>query len=104
MPVRIKKEAYMLEFPDSESLAGGILFLFRKSRYRRMESRLYKMPRSFRLIVKTADCRRLYLPMNEFCTRQSSSGCETAYTEEYGRLLTGEHAIETIGRAFSKGS
>lgn len=95
----IKYRGLMLEFSDSESMLSGVTCLYRH--FRRLKSSLYKMPKTYRLIVNSRTDRDFFF-MNEFCLHQSDSPFETAYTEEHGRLLIKDTAVEKIGSAFSK--
>lgn len=97
---KVNPQYLMLEFADSESMLSGISFLYR--RFPRLESSLYKMPETFRLIINSCSDRDFFF-MNEFCIRQSDSPFEAAYTEEHGRVLIKDTAVERIGAAFSKG-
>ena len=96
---RIKPVRRTLEFSDSESMISGVVCLYR--RFRRLGSSLYKMAKSYRLIINASSgCDFLF--MNEFCIRQSDSDGDAAYTEEHGRLLVGDNAVERLGCIFSK--
>ena len=92
-----KKSPFMFEFADSNAMICGAVRLY-KSRGR-IESNLYKMPKTYRLIVTTrTECDFFF--MKEFCTRQSDSEIEAEYTAEYGKLISEKNAVEKIGRAF----
>lgn len=94
------KAQKMFEFSNSDTMISGVTRLY-KSRRSHMESSLYKMPRTYRLIISVkADSD--YIFMNEFCLRQSDSPAEVAYTEEYGTLIVKNDAVAKIGKAFSK--
>ncbi len=96
---RIKPIRRTLEFSDSESMILGVVCLYR--RFRRLDSSLYKMAKSYRLIINVnSDCDFFF--MNEFCIRQSDSAGDAAYTEEHGRLLVRNSAVERLGSVFSK--
>ena len=89
----------MLIFPDSESMISGIKRLYLR-RLARGKSSLYLLKSSYRLVI-TGHSRDFYF-MSEFCTVKNASETEIAYTEEYGRLLCRDTAVETVGKAFSK--
>ena len=92
-----KSSPVMFEFADTAALIGGAVRLY-KSRFFG-ESSLYKMPETYRLIVKARGESDFFF-MNEFCLRQSDSGTEAAYTAEHGRLICGKNAVEKLGKAF----
>ena len=92
-----KSPPVMFEFADSGALVSGAIRLY-KSRGR-IESSLYKMPRTYRLIVTPRGDSDFFF-MNEFCSRQSDSEIEAEYTAEYGRLISEKNAVEKIGKAF----
>lgn len=87
----------MFEFSDTEALIGGAIRLFKSRIY--IKSSLYKMPRTYRLIVTSRGNSDLFF-MNEFCSYKSDSKAEIAYTAEYGRLICEKNAVEKIGKAF----
>lgn len=93
----VKINPVMFEFADTCALIGGAVRLY-KSRGR-IESSLYKMPRTYRLIV-TPRVDSDFFFMNEFCSHKSDSEIETEYTAEYGKLICEKNAVEKIGRAF----
>lgn len=93
----IKSSQIMFEFADTAALIGGAVRLYKSRRI--IKSSLYKMPKSYRLIV-TARGDGDFFFMNEFCARQSDSKIEAAYTAEYGSLIAEKNAVEKIGRAF----
>jgi len=99
---RTSSEIYMLEFSDTESMTGGVMYLYRNRKYKHIPSSLYKMTNTYRLIVTIAGKKDFPFAINEFCLRQSDSPFETAYTEEYGKVLIPENAVEKFGDAFSK--
>lgn len=99
---RQKSEAHLLEFSDSESMISGIMSLYHNHKFKNSVSYLYKMPKTYRLILKASLYQDVRLHMNEFCVRQSDFPYEMAYTEEYGKLLISGNAIKTFGSAFSK--
>ena len=93
------KAQKMFEFSNSESMIIGITRLFKRRSH--IVSSLYKMQRTYRLIISVkADSDFMF--MNEFCLRQSDSPAEIAYTEEYGTLIVKNDAVAKIGKAFSK--
>ena len=92
-----KSSPVMFEFADTAALIGGAVRLY-KSRFFG-ESSHYKMPETYRLIVKARGESDFFF-MNEFCLRQSDSGTEAAYTAEHGRLICGKNAVEKLGKAF----
>ena len=87
----------MFEFSDTDALIGGAIRLFRSRIY--IKSSLYKMPRTYRLIITPRGNSDLFF-MNEFCSHKSDSKSEIAYTAEYGELLCDKNAVEKIGKAF----
>lgn len=87
----------MFEFADTDALIGGALRLYKSRRL--IESSLYKMSHTYRLIVN-ARCDKDFFFMNEFCFYQSDSKIETVYTAEHGKLICEKNAVEKIGRAF----
>lgn len=97
-------QIYLFEFPDSESMTRAIIFLYRTRRTRKLNSYLYKMPDGFRLLVRAANFSKEARRLNEYCTRQSKSPYEVAYSEEHGRLIAAKNAVEILGRAFIRDS
>ena len=95
--VKVQK---MFEFSNSESMIIGVTRLYKSRRFNG-ESNLYKMQRSYRLII-SARADSDFIFMNEFCLRQSDSPIEVAYTEEYGTPIVKKDAVAKIGKAFSK--
>ena len=93
---------YLFEFPDSESMTRAVIFLYSDRKTRRKKSALYKMPDSYRLLIAAADFSVPAKQMNEYCSRQSKSYLEAAYTKEYGRLLAAGNAVQTLGSVFTK--
>lgn len=98
------QKSYIFEFADSESLTRAVVILYKDRRTRRLESRLYKMPQGFRLIIFSREYKPVFFLLNEFCRRQNSCPIELAYTEEYGKPLISENAIEIYGSAFTQSS
>ncbi len=93
------KGCVMLIFPDSESMISGIKRLYLR-RLPRGKSSLYRLKSSYRLVIP-GYIRDFYF-MSEFCTVKNAAEPEIAYTEEYGKLLCKDTAVETVGKAFSK--
>lgn len=95
---RIKKSTQIIfEFSDTDALINGTVRLYKC--YAQINSSIYKMPKAYRLVITSrSDCDFFF--MNEFCTRQSDSKLEAAYTAEYGKLICEKNAVEKIGKAF----
>ena len=92
-----KRPPVLFEFSDSHAMINGTVRLYKKRAF--IKSSLYKMPRTYRLIVTpSTECDFFF--MNEFCSRQSDSEIEAEYTAEYGKLICEKNAVEKIGRAF----
>ena len=94
--------SYMLEFCNTESMTQAIIHLYKNRRYKHLNSSLYKMPTSYRLILTVPDRINFPLTVSEFYIRKTDSPFEIAYTEEYGQLLIKNNAISHLGCVFSK--
>lgn len=92
---------YVFEFADSESLTCAILRLYRSRSTARLESSLYKMPDSYRLIVKSRKQDLSYI-LREYYSRECSFVYEAEYTYEHGKPLIVGNAVKRYGAAFSK--
>ena len=99
--VRPKLTERMYEFTESEALTQCIVTLYRKEKYRNLESSLYKMPDCYRLIIKSSKNCESQLRTNEFCQQQSSSPVLIGVTKEYGKALIEKKAIKIFGKAFN---
>lgn len=99
--VRPKLTERMYEFTDCEALTQCIVTLYRKEKYRNLESSLYKMSDCYRLIIKSTKTYENLFCTNEFCQHQSSSTVLIGITKEYGKALIEKKAIRVFGKAFN---
>lgn len=97
---RIKE--YLFVFENSEKLLQGILFLFRNSKTRSLQSKLYKTQNDYRLIIYSKSDSPYFLTLKEYCKQSNNSPFQTEYTKEHGKLLIAKSAIKTLGSTFFK--
>ncbi len=92
---------YIFEFSDSESLIGAVLQLYTGHSTARLESSLYKMPDSYRLMIKSRK-QDLSNILREYYSRECSFVYESEYTREHGKALIVGNAVKRFGAAFFK--
>lgn len=97
-----EEKEYIYDFADTEDLTRAILQLYRQRGMRSIKSSLYKMPRGFRLLIKSGKSRDSFFVLNEFCLKSSCSHTEAEYTREHGKPLITETAVKKYGSVFFK--
>ncbi len=95
-----QKKEYLFIFKTTEDLTRAILFLYRIDR--NLKSTLYKTEYDYRLIITSKTYKPCFINLNEFCSRQTESVFEVAYTKEHGKILIEKNAVKTYGTYFSK--
>ena len=90
----------ILDFNNFDDLADCTAVLYRQHG-KRLESRLYKMPQGYRLLIYAGQQLDL-TSCREFGNLQNGCSVLVAYTEEYGKLLIYNRAVMKIGSAFFK--
>lgn len=99
---KLLKKEILLEFSDSESLIHFILYLYRKKRYYRLLSSVYKLKNSYFLIISHRNCNELLYSAKEFCRKITEGGNKAEFIKEYGKPIILNNAIEEFGKYFSK--
>lgn len=97
-----KPKEHHFIFENSEALIQGILFLFRNSKTKNLQSKLYKMQSGYCLIIYTKSENPYLLTLNEYCKKKTASPFITEHLKEHGKLLIGKGAIKTLGNYFFK--
>lgn len=101
---RQQKRIYVFEFNKSEDMLLGITNLYSNRRTRHLHSSLYKMPKSFRLVITANDLSDVSERLNDYECTVYESDIAAAYTDEYGKLLIYGNAVERLGKIFFKDS
>lgn len=95
----------VFHFDDAESLIRGAVALYTQYRYRIRTSSLYVWEEGYRLVLSPLDYTdRLstYL-LSEYGRQVGEGEILAAFTDEHGRLIAAEDAVETLARYFSGG-
>ncbi len=91
---RVKK--FVLTFKSFEDLVRCALYLKALN-----FSRLYRWEKGYRLIISCKETPP-FLIIKEFCATIKTGSTELSLTEEYGKFIYGNDAVERINKAFNK--
>lgn len=92
---------YVFGFKDSENLIGAVIPLYLRNK--NIKSHLYKFRADYRLILENIKNKNNLLFISEFCDFRSTNNIDLAKTEEYGKLIVKNSAVNKLGSAFLKG-
>lgn len=96
---RSVKKYYIFDFLGSENLTKAILLLYKNRSSKNINSTLYKMQNFYRLVI-FSQFKPIFIQLDEFCFRKSENPIENAYSEEYGKPLIKDTAVQTYARFF----
>ena len=92
---------YLFGFSDSENLIGAVIPLYLSDK--NLKSHLYSFKSDYRLVLENIKVNNNLLFITEFCNFKSTNTVDLAITEEYGKLIVKNSAVNKLGSAFLKG-
>jgi len=94
---------YIFEFRSSSDMLSAIVQLYSRKEIQTIKSHLYFLKNQYRLMLYPSCGDKITtLLAGEYADTVLHSSKETAYTCEYGRLISGDRAVEIIGSSMSK--
>ena len=73
--------------------------LYIRNEFRELKSKLYLLDDKYRLMIYPNTDENFTVVLGEFAQAVYRKSSVTAYTSEYGKLITGDNAIKKIGKA-----
>lgn len=102
--LKIKKSSrsavpYIFEFASSGDMLSAVEQLYIRNEFRELKSKLYLLDDKYRLMIYPNTDENFTVVLGEFAQAVYRKSSVTAYTSEYGKLITGDNAIKKIGKA-----